>query len=180
MTHRIQRRTQRRVDLWALINATLEAALDNLDANLPGLPAGGNTGSTISSRDVSDPTQRIALGHDPALADWKRIQQIDTELHHYANLEKELLGLVTKWGYRTGEAQRHHTKLATTTRDDFCTSCMRIGQCVVRSRRTLCRWCDDYERANKVLPTVELLEKRHQGRRITDADVRAARLRGKR
>lgn len=59
-----------------------------------------------------------------------------------------------------------------TTDPKWCTSCLRLGHCEPRTKSgTLCRWCQDYNRAQGTLPPTALLAKRHRGERITTRDL---------
>lgn len=64
--------------------------------------------------------------------------------------------------------------------EDWCASCFRDGQHHepitldrhgVPKYAHLCRWCGEWQTRFKELPPVNLLQRRHQGRRITSADV---------
>lgn len=69
-------------------------------------------------------------------------------------------------------------QLATDLTDMWCRSCLRIGQRAGRSDRYadgLCRWCGDFTGAQGFLPTLDLLDAYHAGKRITETMVAAAR-----
>ena len=175
MTHRIERHAEQRHRLWQLLAAAMPAALANLDDNLPGYSQGAASnsggGKSTTSSTVS-PVERISDSNDRAFAAWTRIQAIDDALDKFHHLEKELYELITTWAYPTGSPKEHHAKLATVGRDEFCSSCLRIKQCVVRYRGDLCRWCYDFQAAEQRLPAVELLQAHHDGRKITTTMVR--------
>lgn len=74
----------------------------------------------------------------------------------------------------------------------WCSSCWRNDQQMVpiekdrhglRFYRDYCRWCGEFKARQKIEPPVELLRLRHEGRRITEADVakalKAAKSKGK-
>lgn len=78
---------------------------------------------------------------------------------------------------------QRRVELATDLTESWCRSCLRIGQREPRSDRYagdgLCRWCGDFHAAQGWLPTLDLLDARHAGRRITEAMIAAERPREK-
>lgn len=56
----------------------------------------------------------------------------------------------------------------------WCTHHLRIGLCEPRHRGSECRTCYDFRLLWKVLPPVSLLRDRHQGKRWTEATIKAA------
>lgn len=62
------------------------------------------------------------------------------------------------------------------TGEPSCESCARLGHFEAVYRAGRCRWCYDFRIANDgVDPPATILEKRHRGERIYDADLKRAR-----
>lgn len=56
----------------------------------------------------------------------------------------------------------------------WCSHHLRIGLCEPRHRRDLCRFCSDFMNLWRVAPPVALLRERQQGKRLTEATIKAA------
>lgn len=62
--------------------------------------------------------------------------------------------------------------------DIWCPNCAAHGHFVGRADgRRLCGWCDQFTRANGFTPDAQLLALHHQGRRVLEGDLAAARAR---
>lgn len=178
--HPIERNAINAAAILNEIAARVPAVLANIDDNLPGYPqaAAAGSGSSAASRDIHSPVLAAILAAEagttePALDAWHELQELDRKL---TPILRRYLDLTSRWGYTTGATQAHHAKLARTTGDDWCTSCLRVHRCSPRERGDLCRWCDDFKRAEGTLPPAELLEARHRGMKITQTMVRQAKV----
>lgn len=103
-----------------------------------------------------------------------------TELRHLYNLVIEAANTVDNWtGVKAPTEVQRTAELATDNTETWCRSCLRVGQREPRSSRYatdgLCRWCGDFSGAQGFMPTVVILDARHEGRKITDAFIRSER-----
>jgi len=159
-----------------LIDRTLprvRKAAVNMANGMDHHPSSGKGGGQTKGSH-SDPVGRLAerhaepWGRDQAAADHTRLTR----------LISELADLVDGWA-PNNQARAHWA----TQGDDRCPT----GQCescwrdhgyrtparTVGSR--LCKWCENWARELAVdLPPLMLVERRHQGKKITDRDVRIA------
>lgn len=140
----------------------LARAYRNLDAAQPGyrtdtLPIGRSTGGG------SQPER-----HETITADRARMALV--ELRHHARL-----ALASAAAVRRIASAWSFPPLPTATLrvdpDDWCVSCIRIGKCSPRVRKDLCRWCDDFTRAEHQRPPIKLVKMHHEGRKITQQMV---------
>lgn len=159
--------------LLAVVDLSIAIALRQLADAQPGYPTGGD--GTRTSGTISDRTGHLATGgaaHDPA----RRARDNLADLaHRIADDMNDLHRIVQAWRPPTHK-WRHHLATETDHVPDLgCVSCRRTG--TYEPRRSeggdLCRWCQDIARLlGKRLPPIELVERHHQGKRITDADLR--------
>lgn len=104
---------------------------------------------------------------------WRRDR---LRLHGHA---VELAGIVGRWSAPATKSDAPRSlRLVADPTELWCESCLRTGMREPRSERyptrPLCRWCGDFEAAQGFLPTLDLLDARRDGRRITEAMVREA------
>jgi hypothetical protein len=133
-----------------------------------GYPSGGSG----AAGGTSDRTGTIAVRH---------VDGGDRHGEFYADLERAVMRLADLVN-RAAPNNRASEHLAASTpeaarRPDECPSCWRDGgyRAKVRADGRMCRWCDDWARELKAdMPPLMLVELHHQGRRITDRDVRIA------
>lgn len=161
-----------------LLTALLPKLVDtfgNLADAQPGYPT-GTDGGPAGGR--SDRTATLAIAPtDPAARD------LDTAHHLAARIATDIVALadiVSRWRTPTSTwRDALATEAAHTHTDDACRSCLRVG--VHTPRRPeggdLCRWCSDTRRALDRTGDIPawLLERHHQGRRITTRDIEHAR-----
>lgn len=156
------------------IQRNIAAAVRSIHDNQPGYPS--QSDSRGGKGGHSDPTSNLAFADDPAREAGEEVTalvgRITTDLQR---LEK----LASNW---SGPSDRYREVLATDAAaklDDegsWCQAHQRAGS-LERTRRDngrLCRWCEDVRRDIGGDPPVWLVEKRAQGRKITEADVARA------
>jgi len=124
---------------------------------LPGIPArpleptrGGTTGLDLDDRPQRPPE------HENLAAAARQLQtDADT-----------ILILLDLW------AHRRKTVDDTATDDQWCSwHLSTIGVCEARYRGDQCRFCYDFSRLHGMMPPAEILQTRHEGRRVTTAMV---------
>lgn len=157
-------------DAIARLNAAsdrLEAARQAMSDQAPGYP-----GSTIGGRGGQGDTQperlHEVIGRDPALrALW------DTD-----DMVRQLAGLADRFYHHVVQWSTRRVRLAEGPGADWCVSCHRdngyhepISDEAYSDR---CRWCREWRAEHGDDPPLELLQRRHEGRRITTADVERA------
>jgi hypothetical protein len=150
-----------------------------------GSPGGGSGGGGSSSSIVarlafgsSDDLSR-SISDDAAVHALERLRALVREM---TPLVRETRDICQRWGYSAaGEYEtgpRRQPSMPSTeteqARAKWCRSCARLQHMVPvgeKGRRSLCRWCADFEDAEKVLPPLSLLDLRHRGGRISTALV---------
>jgi hypothetical protein len=148
-----------------------------------GSPGGGSGGGSTSTVERlafagSDDLGR-SVHDDDSVRDLARLRQVVKDL---TPLVRETRDICQRWGYSTageyelGERRQpsHASAGPDVGRTKWCRSCARLHTMVPvgdKGRRGLCRWCADFEDAEKVLPPLALLDLRHRGGRITTALV---------
>lgn len=134
--------------------------------------SGGGGGSSKGSH--SDPTGRLVERHtepwgvDRAAADKQRADR----------LVRELADLVKDWAPSNKATAHMATQASDSCPPGSCESCHRDGGHRTPARTTgsrMCKWCENWARELSVdMPPLMLVERHHQGRKITDKDVRIA------
>jgi hypothetical protein len=142
-----------------------------------GDPPGGSGGVSTTLAERMAVAGR-SITNDDALADRARLDDLTRQMRP---LISEARDIVLRWGYTTaGEfdpSQQRRPGRPTegeSNRDRWCRSCERLEKAEPigdKGRRGLCRWCADFEDAEKMLPPLALLDMRHRGERITTAAV---------
>lgn len=127
-----------------------------------------------SSLEVSRLAVRALLDHGMA----RRVRFRPCRVLH--DHTSELAEIVSRWGAAPAPARSPRPAgLVNDITELWCESCLRNGTREPRSNRYptkgLCRWCGDFEAEQGFLPTLDLLDARRDGRRITEAMVRDAR-----
>lgn len=169
----------------ARITATLAVALQTMHDQTAGYPrrasgaasTGGGGGMTVTIEDDTIPVTGVELSAifasegDPAGQDLATVYRGLAEAELVLN---QLAELVSR--YYTGRVNR--SAVVDTVSEVYCPNCAVHGHFIGRAaNRQHCWWCDSYRRANGYLPDAELIAKHHQGRRVLDEDLRAARAR---
>ena len=142
----------------------------NLDIANPGPPTsciGARPGTGTGTPDGLTPAQRAAIDGDPALTAARTITKLAANLY---NNTVTLTNLTQQWAYTP---HRPAFDATPETNTEWCTNCLTIDTCSPIYRRDLCSWCYDFEAVEHRLPSSTLLDKHHQGHRITAADVKA-------
>jgi len=122
-----------------------------------------------------DPTGEAAIQTDKAAADHRRVLKL---LALRTRTDRELVQVLLLYPPHAIRAER-----AKAAGGEWCQSCYRDGQyhepVSFRSARSggeayysgRCRWCGAFRSEHRIDPPVRLLRLRHEGRRITVADV---------
>lgn len=140
--------------------AALPAARRALLEAAPGWPSAGPKGGP-GYADTSS-TERAALEASRALSDARRLETLARLAITAADMLAELVEI---W------ARPPRRGVAAEDSDAWCRSCRRIRLAVPSERAGLCWWCRHFKAAEGVLPPLELLEARRDGRRVTRAMV---------
>lgn len=174
--------------LWRAVQPRVDRAIRNAADGRDGYP----TGSTGGSSGSSDRTGTLALRHVHGggcrQCDDEGCEHCPPPKPHDPNggLHRELERTIAKLAnlvdaLAPNNAATEHLRASTPEserRPDECESCWRDGGYRAKTRREggrLCRWCEDVARdLNVDVPPLMLVELRHQGKRITDRDVRIA------
>lgn len=139
------------VDLWDLLDAPVKATA--------GLPLGHRlhlaTTWTALCADLRDETW-TPLARQPA-------ERVEASAATVRDVMVVWAIEAARPTTRTFAANRAH-------RDEWCRSCLRAQEFSPIQRNGLCQWCDDFRRAYRQLPPVELVKTHHE-RRITTADL---------
>jgi hypothetical protein len=118
--------------------------------------------------------ERNATQRDPARIARDRLERLVTELVGIPITE--LYSLTHRWAY-----DLTRPNLDPDDADhQWCVSCLRLDRCEPRATdqyKDRCRWCGDFRAAEGRDPSIDLLQKRHDGIRITSAMVTADRQR---
>lgn len=162
------------MQLMALIDPKLAKAVDMLADSQPGYPSAGDGMSSGGGH--SDPTATLALAPDQARTDQDRLNMLVARI---ARDVKELDNVVRCWqppGAKWREVLE--TDAASRLNDDgsWCETHRRANN-LERTRRDggrQCRWCEDVTRDLGFDPPLWLVEKRIQGRKITNQDLARA------
>ena len=171
-------------------SARVHRAVRNMREVSPGFPSStpgnGSPGGGRWTPGADTIVERLAMSgehvgtidRDDALADLRRLEDIARQMRP---LVREARDICMRWGYSTaGEfhvGERRQPGRPTegdTNAAKWCTSCARLQKAEPvgdKGRRGLCRWCADFEDAERTLPPLALLDLRHRGARITSAVV---------
>lgn len=146
-----------------------------------GSPGGGSGGSTsiterLAGLDQMDGRrEETGIGTDDALRDKTELERDIAQLER---LSRRVYDRTIRWGYATaGEFANDHTPAPNWrageepehNRRKWCTSCERLRRSEPVFRGELCKWCYDFNAAEKELPPPEILDAKHRGVRITTA-----------
>lgn len=83
----------------------------------------------------------------------------------------ELAAIVDTWRAPRDAPDQRTVELAVDDTERWCTSCLRVGSREPRSERYtslgVCRWCGDFNAEQGFMPSLEILDARRDGRRVT-------------
>lgn len=169
----------------------ISPATRNLRENQPGYPATtpGNGSPGRGTSHTTSITERLGLDAaegltDTAVTDLAQLEASIARIIPNHRALRDAWTLVVKWNYLTAGTVNPgllaRTAAATEHADNearWCRSCLRLQHCEPigkDGRAGLCNWCYRFHLAEKMDPPLPILQLRHQGRRISEAAVKAA------
>lgn len=160
------------------VAAHAHRATRNLRDTAPGFPTttpgngapGGGSGPTGSI------VERLAiegdgLNADDSLTAAQRLKQLTRQLEP---LIRETRDLCLRYGYSAAGEYENNPRRPTPATEapdgKWCQSCARLQTMEPvgdKGRRNLCRWCADFQDAERILPPLTVLDHRHRGGRMS-------------
>ncbi len=160
----------------------VDRTIRNLRDALAGWPTSsagsGDPPTSTPTVSISSSTERTALAPDAARRD---LDRINTAIRRLERDLSTVAAIVMSWDYPTGNEYDPLVNRPTATPSaggaplPCCRVCIKIQKVEPEHRAGLCRWCYTFRSAEGFDPPPELLQTRHDGRRVTMPMVERAR-----